>query len=376
MNILFLTKYGQRGGSSRYMVHNMLDMYEQAGISCRVAPLFDDRYFDFQLLERPTNLRDILSHLGYFVARTLRRLSDVIMSSRYDLVVFEKELLPYVPFGLEQVLKLQGTRSVVLFDDATYSYYRDHSFAVVRTLCRNKIEQVMRCADHVIVWNQTLERYAQGLNQNVSAVNTAIDIARYRVKNYRGSSDSDRLPIVIGWIGTPNSFPFIRSLEGVFGDLARRYDVELRVISSQPYASPNIRVVNHPWSLASEVDELLAFDIGIMPLPNTEWAAGKSGVKALQYMSVGVPAVCSPVGMNVDVILDGENGMLARDEPEWVTKLSALIEHRELRIRIGLNGRRTVESGYTKEAVAARLIQLFRQIVCSDGLVKVSNHAV
>jgi glycosyltransferase involved in cell wall biosynthesis len=181
---------------------------------------------------------------------------------------------------------------------------------------------------------------------------------------------------VIGWIGTPNSFPFIHSLEGVFGDLARRYDIELRVISSQPYASPNIRVVNHPWSLASEVDELLAFDIGIMPLPNTEWAAGKSGVKALQYMSVGVPAVCSAVGVIADVILDGENGMLARDETEWVTKLSALIEHRELRIRIGLNGRRTVESGYTKEAVAARLIQLFRQIACSDGHVKVSNHAV
>ena len=375
MKILFLTKYSQRGGSSRYMVHNMLDMYKQAGINYRVAPLFDDRYFDFQLLDRPTNVRDILSHLGYFVARTLRRLSDVMMSSRYDLVVFEKELLPYVPFGIEQVLKLRGTPSVVLFDDATYSYYRNHSFAIIRMLCRNKIEQVIGCADHVIVWNRTLERYAQGLNRNVSAVNTAIDIARYRVKSYCGASDSAQRPIVIGWIGTPNSFPFIRSLERVFADLALRYDVELRIISSQEYTSSNIRVANHPWSLASEVDELLAFDIGIMPLPNTEWAAGKSGVKALQYMAVGVPAVCSPVGMNADVILDGENGMLARDEREWVAKLSMLIENRELRARIGLAGRRTVEHGYTKDAVGARLIEIFRQIGRSNDTVRVSGHA-
>src|SRR5262249_47424521 len=158
-------------------------------------------------------------------------------------------------------------------------------------------------------------------------------------------------PIAIGWIGTPNSFPYIRLLEGVFGDLARRYDVELRVVSSQAYESPNIRVANAPWSLATEADALLAFDIGIMPLPETEWAAGKSGVKALQYMATGVPAVCSPVGVTKEIIRDGENGMLARDDGEWVTKLAALIEHRELRARIGLSGRRTVEARYAKEPV-------------------------
>ena len=375
MNILFLTKYSRQGGSSRYMVHNMIDMYENAGINCRVMPLFDDRYFDFQLLDRPTNLLDILKHLGYFMARTFRRISDVLGSSQYDLVVFEKELLPYIPFGLERVFKLQGTRSVVLFDDATYSYYRNHSFAIVRMLCRNKIDQIIRCADHIIVWNPTLEHYVRRLNQNVSAVNTAIDITRYRIKSYHSSSDSEQRSIVIGWIGTPNSFPFIHSLEGVFADLVRRYDVELRIISSQAYLSSNINVINRPWSLESEVDELLEFDIGIMPLPNTEWAAGKSGVKALQYMSVGVPVVCSPVGMNAEVILDGENGMLARDESEWISKLSALIESRELRIRIGLDGRHTVESGYTKEVVGTRLIRLFQLIGHFDRDVKVNSHA-
>ena len=69
-----------------------------------------------------------------------------------------------------------------------------------------------------------------------------------------------------------------------------------------------------------------------MPLPNNEWTKGKCGMKGILYMSVGIPAVMSNVGMNKDIIEHGENGFLPVGEKQWVEILSKLIENKELRI--------------------------------------------
>src|SRR5207247_1143485 len=109
------------------------------------------------------------------------------------------------------------------------------------------------------------------------------------------------------------------------------------------------------WSSASELDELSRFDIGVMPLPNEEWARGKCALKALQYMALGVPTVTSPVGVNADIIRHRENGMLASSEEEWVEQLVTLAGDARLRERLGRAGRRTVEEGYSARIQAPRV---------------------
>ena len=358
MRALFLTKYGLQGGSSRYMVHDYVEFYEQAGIACTVFPLFDDRYFNFQVLDKPTGLSEIMRHAGYYLSRVASRLGHLFSARRYDVVVFEKELVPYVPYGLEAILKLLQPKTVMLLDDATYIYYARHPSALVRLACRNKIERVMQACAHIIVWNEHLGEYARRFNPSVSVVNTGIDLRRYRVKETARDGMPDTSRAVIGWIGTPNSFPYVRTLESVFQTLARHYNVELHVISSQPYTSPHINVVNKTWSLQTEIEDLLALDIGIMPLPDDEWTRGKSGAKAVQYMATGVPTVCSAVGVAPHLIQDGINGLLASNAHEWESKLTFLIENPTLRREMGLRGRRTVEDTYCLQAVAPRLIRI------------------
>ncbi len=51
-------------------------------------------------------------------------------------------------------------------------------------------------------------------------------------------------------------------------------------------------------------------------------SVGKMGLKVIAYMAVGIPCVCSPVGDHVRFVRDGENGMIASTEEEWVEKLS------------------------------------------------------
>ena len=58
-------------------------------------------------------------------------------------------------------------------------------------------------------------------------------------------------------------------------------------------------------------------------------------LKLLQYLAVGLPAVASPVGVNSDIIVDGDNGFLATTEDEWYERLHALCRQPELRTRMG-----------------------------------------
>jgi glycosyltransferase involved in cell wall biosynthesis len=115
-----------------------------------------------------------------------------------------------------------------------------------------------------------------------------------------------------------------------------------------------------PWRTETEVEDLADLDVGIMPLADTDWERGKCGLKALQYMALGVPAVVSPVGVNTEIVRDGENGLLAATGEEWERALERLLADDGLRRRLGDAGRATVESGYSARVHAPRVAEAFR----------------
>ena len=80
-------------------------------------------------------------------------------------------------------------------------------------------------------------------------------------------------------------------------------------------------------------------------------------------MGLGIPAVCSPVGMNIDLIRDGENGFLANNAEEWIAKLTLLLRSTELRRKLGLAGRKTVEEGFSATFQVPRVHEVFRSAI-------------
>ena len=80
-------------------------------------------------------------------------------------------------------------------------------------------------------------------------------------------------------------------------------------------------------------------------------------------MACGVPVVAAAVGVNRQIIQDGVNGFLASTEDEWVEKLGALIRSAELRKRIGLAGRATVEERYSATVQAPRVFEVFQSVI-------------
>jgi glycosyltransferase involved in cell wall biosynthesis len=119
------------------------------------------------------------------------------------------------------------------------------------------------------------------------------------------------------------------------------------------------RLTFKPWSLETEVRDLAQFDIGVMPLPDDEWAKGKCGFKALQYMAMKIPTVASPVGVNTEILKEGINGLLARNPSEWESALSSLIGDEGLRRQLGQAGQHTVERYYSVNSNKGNFLALF-----------------
>ena len=134
----------------------------------------------------------------------------------------------------------------------------------------------------------------------------------------------------------------------------------LRVIGTPTYDLPGVETEAVQWRSETELDDLRKIDIGLMPLPEDDWSKGKCGLKALQYMALGIPTICSPVGVNSTIIKDGVNGFIAGSKVEWIEKLKFMIHSAELRHKLGRAGRDTVEREYSAKAVAPKVLEVFR----------------
>jgi glycosyltransferase involved in cell wall biosynthesis len=97
-----------------------------------------------------------------------------------------------------------------------------------------------------------------------------------------------------------------------------------------------------------------------MPLHDDLWSKGKCGLKIIQYLSVGIPVVCTPVGINSDIVKDGENGFWATHPQTWVDCLSTLIQNPDLRNQMGLKGIETVEKGYSLKVTSEKFFQVLQ----------------
>jgi glycosyltransferase involved in cell wall biosynthesis len=145
----------------------------------------------------------------------------------------------------------------------------------------------------------------------------------------------------------------------VLKKLLSEFNFELVVISNKPpqFVLPNLRYI--PWSEATEIDDLLQFNIGLMPLARDNWSEGKCGFKLIQYLSLGIPAVASAVGVNNQIIVEGINGYLCNKEDCWYQALKKLMLDASLRQSMGLRGHEKIVNQFSVRTNAEAFLKLF-----------------
>jgi glycosyltransferase involved in cell wall biosynthesis len=120
-------------------------------------------------------------------------------------------------------------------------------------------------------------------------------------------------------------------------------------------------IEHRDWTLEGEPAALASFDVGVMPLPDTDWARGKCGYKILQYFSAGVPSIASPVGLAADLVADGR-GLSASTVDEWRASLGRLIADADERRERGAAARAFAEREYSYDRWAPELARALRSL--------------
>ena len=237
------------------------------------------------------------------------------------------------------------------FDDAVFHVYDQHRSSLVRGLFGGKIPAVIAGASHVLAGSEYLAAFARKHNASVEMLPTVVDTERYRVRDPARAG----APLTVGWIGSPSTATYLREAILPLRSFFDGGNATLALVGSGPVELPGIPLEIRDWSLDREVDDLRAFDVGIMPLPDTPWARGKCGFKLIQYMACGVPVIASPVGANREIVEHGVNGYLAETPQEWLQALHALAQDPGLGRAMGEAGRRKVEREYSLDYAAPRL---------------------
>lgn len=253
----------------------------------------------------------------------------------FDVAYVERELFDDDTTDLEERFRQVCGRLVLDVDDAVFLRHPA------------KYERLVRTADSVIAGNRYLADRFANLNRAVTVVPTVVDLDRYPIKQPR----RDKQALVLGWTGSSGGLGFVRSIAEALHEVARRRPLEVHLIADRLDDATRRSLEGLPiefrrWRPATEIGDLSRFDIGLMPLADDEWNRHKCGLKLLQYWAIGIPVVASPVGVNRDLVREGENGFLADSPDAWVAALEKLLDRHDLRQRLGLAGRALVEAEY------------------------------
>ncbi|HET9435145.1 MAG TPA: glycosyltransferase, partial [Chitinophagaceae bacterium] len=292
----------------------------------------------------------------------IRRTADLLRAPFYDAVFVN---LWVTPLGLpifERLLFFFNKKVIYDIDDMLFIDKKEQGKVtfIQRLKGRRKPVVLIRHSQYVIVCTPKLEEMALAMNKqkNVVDISSTFDTSRFTpVSKYLKNETT-----TIGWTGTHSTIPFLESLQPVLAEVSRERKIKLIVIANRQYRMKDVPTVFMPWNEQSEVNDLHLFEIGLYPIPANEWSLGKSSLKALTYMAIGIPFVATAYGTNYRIMQHGVQGFMALTNEEWIDCILKLIDDVDLRRKMGAAGRKTVEDLFSVKANFPKYLEVFETV--------------
>jgi glycosyltransferase involved in cell wall biosynthesis len=352
IKVLFLVPYPLgRAPSQRFRVELFLPFLQRSEVSYKILPFLDDHTYAVFY----GNSSSFKKGWGVFIG-FLKRIKALLSVSKYDYVFIHREASPLGPPFFEFVAaKLFHKKIIYDFDDAIWI---PNSQGKLLNYLKAywKIGLICRWAYKVVGGNDFLCSYARRYNDSVFLIPTCVDAENKHNK----IKDQAEQPITIGWTGSHSTLRYLDPIVPVLKKLAQVHNLRTLIICNKPPKFSLRGLIFIPWNKDSEVEDLLQLHVGIMPLEDDVWSQGKCGFKLVQYLSLGIPAVASPVGVNNKMLEHGINGFLCSTSEEWENALLTLISDVELRRSMGNSGRKKMNAEYSVQAYEKEFVGLFK----------------
>jgi len=342
---------------SRFRIEQWMTFLDRQGFECAYNS------FEDEALHRLIYTEGNFARKSWSVVRAFfRRLALVHGIKKYDAVFIYEEASRIGPAIIERLIHAAGVPIIYDFCDPVYMPYKSNRNSYLSYLkFFGKTRTICRLSHHVLVGNPDLANYALRYNPIVTIVPITINMAEYQQREY--SPPKDAGSPVIGWTGSHSTIWFLEQAGSMLRELRQRREFRLDLMGAEQFTLDGVDLRAEPWSPAREVSFLQGCDVGIMPIPDYEWARLRSHLKVRQFMAVGVPCVAPPVGVIAELIQDGVNGFLADTPQEWIEKLTALLDDPDLRRRMGHNARNTIDANCSGEVWASEVGRIIRSAV-------------
>ncbi len=346
-----------RSPSQRYRFEQYIPYLEKQGFEFVWSPLLNEKD-DATFYGKGSAVKKA----GILLKGHLQRQKDVSRFKEFDIIFIQREASFFGSSYFEKHAYKSGKKVIFDFDDAIW--LADTSAANKKwewVKDPSKFNTNVANAHMILAGNRYLaERAKENAKGEVHIVPTTVDTDNHIPKpELRGKEK-----ICIGWSGSFSTIKHFEEVLPVLNELNKKYPgkLQFKVYGDALYRGSELGINGIAWSAKGEVDMLNSFDIGIMPLPNDEWAKGKCGLKALTYMSCAVPVVMSAVGVNTEIGSDG-NALLVNSKEDWMDALTKLIENKTLREELGKRGRKVVEERYSVNAYKGKYLELFKSLI-------------
>lgn len=353
--IIFIAPYPKgMAASQRFRFEQYLDVVQDEGYEVKEYSFWSEKAWK-SMYQQGQVISKFLGMLGGFGRRKLL----LLKIRKSDIVFIHREATPILfPFVEWWVCKVIKCRTYYDFDDAIWLPNTSDSNKRLHNLkSYGKVSKICGWVSCVVVGNEFLADYARKFNDSIKIIPTTVDLENEH--NLIAKHENMDQEVVIGWTGSHSTLRYLNIILPVLDRLAVKYPIKLMVLSDVPPENGREYLDYIKWSKGLEIKILTKFNIGIMPLFDDDWSRGKCGFKAIQYLSAGVPALVSPVGVNNDIIEDGVNGFLCAAEADWEQRLTELIEHRQKIRNMSAHCRQVIEEKYSKKANSAKFIHLF-----------------
>lgn len=305
-----------------------------------------------EVLYQPGHSMAKVTSLLECYARHLKRFIEGVPS---DAVFIFREAALIGPALIERLAALSRKPIVYDLDDPIFLPYRSPMngwFSLLKF--SRKTHSLFRLSHRVISINGLIADYVRQYNPSVSVIPNCVDVERYRAAERNNSE-----PVRLCWIGSHSTIQNLAKIASPLRRLQTHQQVPLRIIGAGAVELPGVDFETRQWAPETEVADLQACDIGVVPLVNHPWNDWKFFFKTIQYMAVGLPVVAERTGSNTEVIEDGVNGFLVESEEQWHDRLQTLIEDAALRRKMGAAARKTVVEKYSVQAQMPALISIF-----------------
>jgi glycosyltransferase involved in cell wall biosynthesis len=353
VKILILAPYPiDQAPSQRFRFEHYLPLFAANDHQYEFHGFLDKKAWDILYIKGKIVQKFVSVFKGY-----LKRILLLFRLASFDIVFIHREAAPLGPPIFEWIIaKVFRKRVIYDFDDAIWLPNTTAENKIAGLLkWHSKIASICQWAYKITPGNEYLATFARQSNLNVTLLPTVVNTNTHAPTPNKNTKEK----VTIGWTGSHSTLVYLNPLVEILQKLEQHYSFYFIVIADKNPELPLANFKYIKWSKESEIVDLQLINIGIMPLADDQWAKGKCGFKAIQYLALGIPAVASPVGVNSQIVIDGDNGFLCDSADQWYTALEKLLQNQQLRKEFGAKGRQHITDNYSVQSQEQAFFSLF-----------------